>query len=154
MNEKRKFTITNFELGSQDEVEAYFIKKISKNDLKDEMNIFKIYDTIQPIIEEDNNGIDDYIYLTQSDMIKYENFIKFFKNKLYVVGSDIITQINKIEKIKVVAKINSEKFKEYVETLIKEDDRYEVVMYNINDKYKDIELTPVNEVVDKLFKKI
>ena len=47
MNEKRKFTITNFELGSQNEVEAYFIKKISKNDLKDEMNIFKIYDTIQ-----------------------------------------------------------------------------------------------------------
>ena len=154
MNEKRKFTITNFELGSQNEVEAYFIKKISKNDLKDEMNIFKIYDTIQPIIEEDNNGIDVYIYLTQSDMIKYENFIKFFKNKLYVVESDIITQINKIEKIKVVAKINSEKFKEYVETLIKEDDRYEVVMYNINDKYKDIELTPVNKVVDKLFKKI
>lgn len=154
MNEKRKFTITNFDFLTQNEVEAYFIKKISKNDLKDEMNIFKIYDTIQPIIEEDNNGIDVYIYLTQSDMIKYENFIKFFKNKLYVVESDIITQINKIEKIKVVAKINSEKFKEYVETLIKEDDRYEVVMYNINDKYKDIELTPVNEVVDKLFKKI
>ena len=44
MNEKRKFTITNFELGSQNEVEAYFIKKISKNDLKYEMNIFKIYD--------------------------------------------------------------------------------------------------------------
>lgn len=57
------------------------------------------------------------------------------------------------EKIKVIARIKNQEYKEYIETLIKEDGRYDVVMYSINDKYENIEIIPVKEEVDKYFRK-
>lgn len=98
----------------------------------------KIGDTVYGSDDETKKGI--LLYLKKEDVKKYFDYFNMdYKNKT--------------DKIKVIAKIKNVELKEYVETLIKEDGRYEVVMYNINDKYKeDIELIPVNKVIDGYIK--
>lgn len=127
-----------------EDIETYLVKTFNnRRDLNYELNTYSIWNDINPYVEED--GYKYEIYLDKKDCIKYDSLYRALNNNTKTDGrSDT--------KIKVLVNLPKCDMREFIENIINEDGRYEIILFNINGKYNDIEIIPISEYIDKLIK--